>query len=135
MACRHLLLRRRVKQLLFRASRRQLSSLLFANKADFHPLFDFLSGLAHTGQSLMLNERVADTEAMAAALDAAEQLLAGKDDEVGGVPSARTLPTAALVLSSVHATSARAPEAAFGHPFCQHRGVPAALSRCPRTCV
>lgn len=68
----------------FYAPCRQLSSLLFSNKADFHPLFDFLSSLTHAGQSLMLNERIADFEAMSAALDAAEQLLASKDDEVHG---------------------------------------------------
>jgi hypothetical protein len=62
---------------------RQLSSRLFASKSDFNPLFDFLSTLRHNGQSLMLNERIPDTDAMVAALEAAERLLSDLDDEVG----------------------------------------------------
>lgn len=61
---------------------RQLSSRLFTTKADFHPLFDFLSTLAYQGQSLMLNDRMADADAMSAALDAADRFLADKADEV-----------------------------------------------------
>ena len=63
--------------------RRQLSSRLFASKSDFNPLFDFLATLRHNGQSLMLNERIPDTDAMVAALEAAERLLSDLGDEVG----------------------------------------------------
>ena len=61
---------------------RHLSSRLFTSKGDFNPLFSFLATLKHNGQSLMLNERIADTDAMIAALEAAEHLLSGRDDEV-----------------------------------------------------
>ena len=102
---------------------RQLSSLLFSTKADFHPLFDFLSGLAHEGRSLMLNgERIADFEAMGAALDAAEQLLASKDDEARGGPFVHVIldiGPSLLLACSVHMGA--------GIPcwgiLCQHAGV------------
>ena len=65
-----------------RAYRRHLSSRLFASKAEFHPIFDFLSSLHSNGQRLMLGESIATYEEMGAALTKAEKLLENMDAEV-----------------------------------------------------
>lgn len=61
---------------------RHLSSKLFASKADFHPLFDFLSSLHSNGQPMMLNDRITSFDEMDAALTKAEKLLENMDAEV-----------------------------------------------------
>ena len=61
---------------------RHLSSKLFASKADFHPLFDFLSSLHSNGTSMMLNDRITSFEDMDAALTKAEKLMEDMDAEV-----------------------------------------------------
>ena len=62
---------------------RHLSSRLFASKAEFHPIFDFLSSLHSNGQRLMLGESITTYEEMGAALTKAEKLLENMDAEVG----------------------------------------------------
>ena len=74
---------------------RHLSSRLFASKAEFHPIFDFLSSLHSNGKRLMLNESITTYEEMGTALTKAEKLLEDMDAEVRGLPliwciSART---------------------------------------------
>ena len=61
---------------------RHLSSRLFASKAEFHPIFDFLSSLHSNGKRLMLNESISTYEEMGTALTKAEKLLENMDAEV-----------------------------------------------------
>ena len=61
---------------------RHLSSRLFASKAEFHPIFDFLSSLHSNGKRLMLNESISTFEEMGSALTKAEKLLENMDAEV-----------------------------------------------------
>lgn len=61
---------------------RHLSSKLFASKADFHPLFDFLSSLHANGKPTMLNDRITSFDEMDTALTGAEKLLENMDAEV-----------------------------------------------------
>ena len=61
---------------------RHLSSRLFASKAEFHPIFDFLSSLHSNGTRLMLGESITTYEEMGTALTKAEKLLENMDAEV-----------------------------------------------------
>ena len=61
---------------------RHLSSKLFATKADFNPMYDFLSSLHFNGMPLMLNDRVSSFEEMDTALTKAEKLLENMESEV-----------------------------------------------------
>lgn len=61
---------------------RHLSLKLFASKADFHPIFDFLSSLQINGKPIMINDSISSFDDMEEALTKAERLLENMDAEV-----------------------------------------------------